>query len=128
MQEKQSILHRAGCHLVEIDLLRAGERRPPLGDRSDYCVNVWPAGQLDMWVWYIDLRDRLPTVAIPLREPDDDVPLDLQNALATAYDRARYADMTDYDGPVPYPPLKPADQAWVERTLEPWRAEHIQRD
>jgi len=121
MKEKQSTLHRAGCHLVEIDVLRAGERHPRLADRSDYCVSVWPARESYMWVWYIDLRDRLPAVNIPLREPDEDAVLDLQQALDTAYDRARYADMTDYAGPIPDPPLKPADRSWVERTLAAWR-------
>jgi hypothetical protein len=77
-----------------------------------------PQGQPGILVWFIDLRDRLPTVGVPLRDPDPDVPLDLQQAFDTAYDRARYAHSVDYTRPIPPPLLKPADAAWVARQVE----------
>lgn len=122
MIEKRDQLRRAGAHWMEIDLLRAGERYPGLADRGDYCVVLWPAGANKMYAWLADIRDRLPTVAVPLREPDDDIPLDLQAVLDTTYDRAYYADSVDYVAPLPDPPLKLPDAAWVQRTLEAWRA------
>lgn len=117
MQAKRDLLRRAGAHWMEIDLLRAGERYPQVAQRSDYCVILWPAATTKMLGWFVDLRDRLPTVSVPLRAPDADVLLDLQQALTTVYDRAHYADSIDYDGVVPDPPLRPADQAWVARTI-----------
>lgn len=121
MIEKRDVLRRAGSHWVEIDLLRAGLRAPQIARRSDYCATVWPAHDANMYAWFANLRDGLPVIAVPVRRPDDDLPLDLQRALDLAYDRADYARLTDYDAPVPYPPLDPADQAWVERTLAGWR-------
>lgn len=122
MIEKRDTLRRAGAHWVEIDLLRAGERQRQLAGRSDYCAAVWPAGDPHMYAWFIGLRDPLPVIAVPLRPPDDDLPLDLQRALDLAFERAGYAELAGYDAPLPYPPLKPADQAWVLDTLAAWRA------
>lgn len=120
--EKRDLLRRAGAHWMEIDLLRAGERYPSLADRGDYCVAVWPAGANKLYAWFVDLRDRLPTVSVPLREPDDDILLDLQQALDTAYDRAFYADSVDHTTPPPDPPLKLPDAAWVKQMLGSWHA------
>lgn len=123
MIEKRDLLRRAGAHWMEIDLLRAGERYPGLAERGDYCVVLWPAHAHKMYAWLADIRDRLPTVSVPLREPDDDIPLDLQAALDATYDRAFYVDSVDYSAPVPDPPLKPPDAAWVQRMIETWRVE-----
>lgn len=121
MIEKRDTLRRGGSHWVEIDLLRAGMRARQIARRSDYCATVWPAHETHMYAWFADLRDRLPVIAVPVRHPDDDLPLDLQRALDVAYDRADYARLIDYDAPVPAPALGPADQAWVERALAVWR-------
>ncbi len=56
-----------------------------------------------MLVWFIDLRDRLPVVAVPLRSPFPDVPLDLQKVLDEVYERACYADQVDYTRMLPNP-------------------------
>lgn len=121
MLKKRDLLRRARAHWMEIDLLRAGERDPQLAGSSDYCVTLWPAGLTKLYAWYIDLRDRLPTVTIPLRDPDEHVLFDLQQTLDTMYSRAHLADNIDYAGPIPEPPLSPADQAWVERALDVWQ-------
>jgi hypothetical protein len=122
MIEKRKRLRRGGAHWLEIDLLRAGERHELIVNRSDYGVTLLRNGQHGMYVWFIDLRDPLPTVAVPLRPPFDDAPLELQRALGETYDRAHYGDSVDYARPIPPPLLKPADVAWVQRTLEEWRA------
>ncbi len=59
-----------------------------------------------MNVWFIDLRDPLPTVAVPLSPSFEDAPLELQPILAETYSRAHYADSVDYTRPIP-PPLQP---------------------
>jgi hypothetical protein len=62
-------------------------------------------------IWPLRLRDQLPVIPIPLRDPDPDAKLDLQAVLHEIYDRARYQTYI-YDGE-PDPPLSPDDQAWI---------------
>jgi Protein of unknown function (DUF4058) len=102
-------------HWVEIDLLRKGlplvarEIYPP----CEYLVHVSRKAERPRGViWPIRLSQGLPTVAIPLRPDDPDVPLDLQSSLDAAYDRAGYDLAIDY-GKEPVPPL---DGQWVEWT------------
>ena len=59
---------------------------------------------------------------MPLLPPHLDVPLDLGAVLAGVYERAFYAVSVDYTRPVPPPPLKPPDAAWVAARLRDWRA------
>lgn len=93
---------------VEIDLLTKGRRletaRPlPPGDCYAFVCRVdrRRAGDhmppADVYAW--SLRDKLPTIPIPLRAPDPDVPLDLAAAFATTYERGRYARVLRYDRP-----------------------------
>lgn len=67
-------------------------------------------------MWPIRLRERLPVLPVPLRPGEEDVPLDLQAVLDTAYGRAAYDLDTDYSRP-PDPPLDPADAAWADEGL-----------
>src|SRR4029077_9491134 len=94
------------CHLVEIDLLRAGRSFVPAGawSKGDYFAHVScakknrPQGK----VWPIRLHQRLPIIQIPLKPQDEDVNLDLPSILANVYDRARYELIIDYhDDPTP---------------------------
>ncbi|MFN8488365.1 MAG: DUF4058 family protein [Caldilineaceae bacterium] len=121
--EKRRTVMQSDVHWVEIDLLRAGERPNEVAHKSDYYALLKRGGAFGPFeVWYFDLRDRLPTIAIPLRPPFADVPLDLQAAFALMYERAHYADDIDYTGKVPPPALRPADAHWVAMQLETWRA------
>jgi hypothetical protein len=120
MLEKHKLLRQAGAHWLEIDLLRAGVRDKELAGRSDYCVTLFRRGQRGMHVWFIDLRDPLPTVAVPLRSPFGDVPLNLQQVFSETYRRAHYADSLDYTRSLPSPRLKPADAAWVKHLVTAW--------
>ncbi|MBI5290665.1 MAG: DUF4058 family protein [Chloroflexi bacterium] len=67
--------------------------------------------------WLFDLRDTLPTIAIPLRPPFEDVPLTLQSIFNTVYSRGHYAEALDYSGSPPLPRLRPADTAWAKGLL-----------
>jgi hypothetical protein len=123
MLKKRDLSRRANAHWMEIDLLRAGERDPQLAGQGDYGVTLWPARDLRLYAWFIDLRDRLPTITVPLRDPEEHVLLNLQQVLDITYDRGCFADSVNYAIPVPDPPLSPADQAWVLRSLDAWRGE-----
>lgn len=119
---KRRAVMASPAHWVEIDLLRAGERPPEVAGRSDHYALLKRGGQPGPYeVWYSGLRDPLPTIAVPLRTPFADVPLNLQAALDAAYAEARYDDQITYEGVPPPPPLLPADAAWVAARVAAWR-------
>ena len=107
------------AHFVEIDLLRGGLRLPVNGlPPTDYyaLVSRRPA-RPQVELYPVRLRDRLPAVPIPLREPDADASLDLQAALDRVYDAAGYEDYM-YSRP-PEPALAPPDATWAKQFLPP---------
>ncbi len=114
--KRQGIL-RSTAHFIEIDLLRGGPKMPTEGSgECDYSVLISVyEGRPQAGYWPIMLRDRLPIIPIPLREPLNDVRLDLQEILHTVYDRAYYKDHI-YQG-TPEPPLSAEDATWAESLL-----------
>ena len=54
----------------------------------------------------------LPTIPVPLRPPDADVPLNLAALVTQAYDRGRYDSLIRYDQPPPQE-LLAADRDWA---------------
>lgn len=112
---KREAFLQSSAHLIEIDLLRGGPRLPvePLPE-GDYCVLVSRAEDRPRaGIWPIHLRDRLPTIPIPLRSPDPDASLDLQQLLNRIYDAAGYEDYA-YEG-LPHPPLNSEDEIWARQ-------------
>jgi len=115
---KRRELAGAGVHVVQLDLLRAGPRllagEPP--PPCAYCVTLARAERhpiVDLWP--VGLRDRLPTVPVPLLWPDPDVRLDLQAVLDRTYDAAGYGPNL-YRRP-PDPPLDGPDAEWAAGRL-----------
>jgi Protein of unknown function (DUF4058) len=119
LAKRRRLLH-SRAHLMEIDLLRSGERLPmadPL-PASPYFVILSRAGQRPMAeVWPIELRMPLPSVPIPLLEGDADVELDLQQVMTTMYDSFGYDLDLDYTKP-PEVPLESGDAAWAGSILD----------
>jgi len=115
---KREQLLKSEAHFLEIDLLRGG-RAMPLRDRPkcDYSVLVSRANARP-WAgfWPIRLRERLPAIPIPLRSPDPNAQIDLQEILHCVYDATGYDDFI-YAGR-PDPPLSTKDSAWARKTLE----------
>lgn len=124
LRKRRSVMSSA-AHWLEIDLLRAGDRPPEMAGKSDYYA-LLKRGELGapFEVWHIDLRDKLPTIAVPLHPPFADVPLNLQQVFDTVYARAHYADSVDYTDQVPLPPLRPADVVWLSSQLQAWLGAH----
>ena len=118
---KRDSLLGASVHLLEIDLLRRGERlpvEPPIPDSADYAVVLSRAdARLDAEIWPIALADPLPVIPIPILPPDPDVPLDLQAAIDSIYERAGYDLDVDYSVP-PWPRLTPEQLAWTKNILQ----------
>jgi hypothetical protein len=122
-RRKQGEVVAAGANLVEIDLLRGGERvilcppeNIPPEHRTAYQVCVYRSSKSDGYEIYpVPLRTRLPVIRIPLREGDGDATLDLQALIDKSYRNAGY-DFIDYSTD-PVPPLDPDDAAWADALL-----------
>jgi len=67
-------------------------------------------------VYRVALREPLPTIRIPLRSEDPDVPLQLQTLIDAAYVNGRYGDDIDYLED-PDPELPGPDAEWADRVL-----------
>ena len=107
------------ANLVELDLLRDGQRLPtvePLQEGDFYAFISRPRVRPEVDVYGWTLRDPLPTIPIPLSEGDSEVPLDLQIAFTTTYDRAGYDYSVDYTEDI-QPPLSTQDAEWVQTRL-----------
>ena len=129
LQQKRQQVMASKTHWLEVDLLRAGERPSEVAGQSDYYALLKRGGSSAPFeVWFFDLRDTIPTIAVPLRSPFDDVPLDLQAAFADIYQRARYGWQIDYTRPVPSPALRTADHNWVQQRLKAWQQAAPQAD
>jgi hypothetical protein len=116
---KRDELLRSQAHLIELDLLRGGERLPmnsplPTGDYYAIVSRRPRRPRAEVFAWTI--RDRLPAISVPLRGVDADVPLDLQTVFTTVYDRARYDLSINYAKP-PVPMLNAQDTAWMAQLL-----------
>jgi hypothetical protein len=120
---KQRELESAGVNSVEIDLLRGGDHvigcpfeSLPQNCRRPYRICVRRASRpLAFEVYPVALQAPLPTIRIPLRETDPDVPLNLQDLLTQAYENGDYDDL-DYTRE-PEPPLDDTDGRWSAEVL-----------
>lgn len=105
-----------GTNLVEIDLLRSGDRIPlgkPTPPPADYYILVSRAEEFPRAdVWGFSVRDRIPVVPVPLKQGDRAVPLSLRECLDRAYDDAGYGMRINYSRP-PVPALRAADAEWA---------------
>jgi len=125
-RRKRSTLLASNVHLVEIDLLRGGQRvgsevqGEPLDD-AEYILLVHRGYEINpgVWsdIWPVTLDQPLPKLPIPLEPPDPDVLLDMNGVVRTIYENAAYERRIDYREPVPPPALRPEMAQWVERHL-----------
>ncbi|QDT38602.1 DUF4058 family protein [Stratiformator vulcanicus] len=132
---KRDELLAAGVSILEIDLLRNGQRTwdqpvfqqaiENLEPRPQYMVTVsrsWDRGQRSKLAFYpVTLQQTLPVLAVPLRQSDPDVALDLQYCFREAYDSGPYRrGAVDYTKP-PEPSLPEPLSDWARRRIEQWR-------
>jgi Protein of unknown function (DUF4058) len=123
--QKQEEFRDGGVSLVEIDLLRNGGRllpvaleRLPTAYRTSYGVCVQRGWKpVDVEIYRASLRERLPVIGIPLREKDDDAPLDLQPLIEQCYRNGSYDEDIDYNRD-PDPPLEGDDVRWADQMLK----------
>jgi hypothetical protein len=124
---KQREILDSKVHLVEIDLLRAGEHTTAVPHRRliqsagefAYHVCVHHFDNLeDYFVYPIRLDEPLPEIAVPLLPGDFPVPVDLQAVLHRTYDAGPYRREIDYRQDAPEPPLNADQQSWLQALLK----------
>ena len=119
-RRKRQRLLLSEAHLIEIDLLRGGERLPfdrPLPN-APYVVSLSRANKrpkADLWL--LPLQDPIPLLPVPLLHPDPDVPLDLSAAVMEIYELGAYDLRIDYTIPPPPPALSLSAQQWLDAHL-----------
>jgi hypothetical protein len=122
---KQEEFRASTVHLVEIDLLRTGPHVlavPEWSARSKCayhylaCVNRAKNLRERFDLYPRKLPQRLPRIAIPLKNGDADVVLDVQAVLEQTYEDGCYDDRIDYNAPC-RPALTAQDRVWADRLL-----------
>jgi hypothetical protein len=119
LRKRQGLL-LGEANLVEIDLLRGGERFPMLDPwpNSPYAVLVSRRTRAPSCrAWGAHFKRPLPTIPVPLLMPDPDVPLDLQPMVDTIYARSRYYRDIDYTRPLSRP-LSDEEARWLGEQLK----------
>lgn len=119
LSKREAVLQSL-THLVELDLLRGGERLPtieplPPADYYAFVCRGQRRPKTEVYPW--SLRHPLPSIPVPLSGDDPDVVLGMQAIFNLVYDRAGYDYSLDYHRPVE-PPLSGADATWGQRFLE----------
>ena len=116
--EKRDKLDASRVSLVEIDLLLGGAPLPMkqrIEPGAYYAIVAHSARLPVAEVYRWTVRDPLPHLPIPLREPDPDILIDLAALVSRVYDLGRYARTLRRDLPLPETTvLGPGDRAWVE--------------
>jgi hypothetical protein len=113
---KRNGLMKRDVHLIELDFLVGGRRLPmesplPPGDYFALLARAERRPDCDVFAWTV--RDRLPTIPVPLLAPDADLHVDLAPLFASVYERARYPRSIDYRAPLAIP-LDPESRTWAE--------------
>ena len=120
-RQKRSALLSGGVHVVEVDLVRAGNWRAlmrpqvcPPETVSPYRVTIRTSGaRPGGYLFPISLRGPLPEIPIPLRPSDKPVALALQPLLLSVYEDGRYDQTIDYHLPLEEP-FEGDDATWAD--------------
>ena len=123
---KQQDLVAAGVNLVEIDLLRIGEHvsaveqhllRPVNPGETRYLISAVRAHLPSRReVYYCPPTDALPTIRIPLRPSDPDVPLVMQSLIDRVYQTGRCWYLNHQTLP-PGPDWSKAEGEWIDERV-----------
>ncbi|MCC5634657.1 DUF4058 family protein [Nostoc sp. CHAB 5844] len=118
-RKKRQRLYNANVHLIEIDLLRRGNRpfNHPRLPNVPYLITLTRSHSGLIDVWPVALQDPLPTIPVPLGAGDPDAVLELQAALNAIYDEAGYDLSIDYTQPPAPPTLSDVDIQWMSTQL-----------
>jgi Protein of unknown function (DUF4058) len=116
---KRMAVYYQDLHLVELDLLLGGRRLPmqkPLPPGDYYYMVSRGNRRPDCQVYSWTLRQALPHLPLPLRDPDPDVMINLGAVFATAYERGRFSRRINYRSKLDAP-IRREDEEWVGSIL-----------
>jgi Protein of unknown function (DUF4058) len=121
--KKQRDILDSSAHLLEIDLLRAGQHTVAVDETAllgghrmhwDYLICLHRAGAGERFsCWPFTVREPLPAVYVPLTEEFPDFVLDLSALFHACYDAGPFRRTVDYSQP-PVPRLGRADGVWAQ--------------
>lgn len=116
---KRSAILRQQVHLVELDLLRGGKRLPmkkplPPGDHFAFLSRWEQRPNSEVYAW--PMSSPLPTIRIPLKQPDEDLVFNLATVFDETYTRGRYFRSLSYSRPL-LVPVEGPQREWVESRL-----------
>lgn len=120
-EEKRTQILGGETHLVELDMLRAGEPMAFVGNVAPtlYRILISPSDQRPKADLYgFGLQQPLPEIAIPLKTNDDAIAIALQPIFEGVYDRGRYHTRINYEQTPQTPSLPEADQRWLSEHLK----------
>jgi hypothetical protein len=116
---KRNALLLGQANLIEIDLVRGGQRMPmvePWPTSPCYLLVSWQSRAPYCRVWPVGYREPLPEIPVPLASPDPDLSLQLQPMIEAVYERSRYGRRIDYKKALT-PPLTDEDATWLQHQL-----------
>jgi Protein of unknown function (DUF4058) len=119
-EEKREEILGSRTHLIEIDLLRRGQKMPVLGNdiESHYRVLVCRGNRrprADLYAF--NVQNSMPAFPLPLRSGDTEPIINLQELFTQIYDIANYDLKIDYQNWEPIPALSEADTIWADALL-----------
>jgi hypothetical protein len=107
----------SGVHLVEIDLLRWGQRVVSHLSEQPYHILVTRGDEPNrMRVWSFGFDTPIPTAPLPLIGKDEYVPIPLQEAYQTVYDARSFRRRLNYKADPPEP-LTPQHKEQIHACL-----------
>jgi len=114
-RSKPRAVLQQNAHLIELDLLLGGNRPPlrrplPAGDYFALLSRAGKRPNCEVFSWL--MRDRLPTIPIPLKSPDADLLVDLEKVFQATFQRGRYGRSLSY-GRSPLAPMSQDDAEWA---------------
>lgn len=118
LSKRRALLYQS-VNLVELDLLRGGQRVPmaralPPGDAYYFVSRAEQRPDCQVYSWL--LPHALPILPVPLRIPDRDLLIDLAAVFTTAYERGRFYRTIDYSQPPGQ--LHEGEKAWVQSLIK----------
>lgn len=119
-EQKRQEIFCSTANLLELDLLRAGQRPQtiePLPDAPYFIFLSRMQRRPNLEIWPLQLREAITLIPVPLRFPDAPIVLDLGKAIHKAYAQAHYDLDINYDDPPPAPAFGPEDTAWINERL-----------
>jgi hypothetical protein len=119
---KRLQIFQSATHVIEIDLLRAGDPFPftlDNGDtRSDYRIIVSRAPDRPQATLYLfTIRDPIPDIPVPLQPGEAEPTVALNRLVHEVYDRAGYDLTLDYQQAPPPPQMSTQDALWIQQLL-----------